>query len=57
MQELLVASNLFNEVIGIVLKFPTGDKISILLTSLNFLELAMASSAKICLAREHFSYR
>jgi len=57
MQELLVVSNLFNEVIGIVFKFPMGDKISILLTSLNFLELATASSAKISLAREHFSYR
>ena len=57
MQELLVVSNLFNEVVGIVLKFPTGDKISVLLTSLNFIELATASPAKICLASEHFSYR
>ena len=56
-QELRVASRIFNEVIGIVLKFPTGDKISVLLTSLNFFELAMASPAKICLASEHFSYR
>ena len=30
MQELLVVSNLFNEVIGIVLKLPVGDKISVL---------------------------
>jgi len=30
MQELLVASILFNEVIGIVLKLPMGDEISVL---------------------------
>jgi len=40
MRELLVASSGFNEVIGIILSLPMGDKKKAHLTSLDFFALA-----------------